>query len=184
MHHQAARSIFWECGADICDVGDPAFEKEAWLSSTLLAFGDCGFTIGEEATVLFCSRDDAPGAQKLPSGPVSPDAAIITSLFIKPARADRGLEPVLLDAAIMNLSEREFPAVEAFGYYSDPDAVAQLIGAKPDAVGLMSVEHLEGAGLEVIEDHPYTPRLRLELPPTHDLLSAAAVEDLLARAFA
>ena len=46
------------------------------------------------------------------------------------------------------------------------------------------METLESAGFRVERDHPITPRLRLELPPAFDLLTAAAVEDLLARALA
>lgn len=183
LHPRARASAFWEyAGA----VADPAFEKEAWLSDVLLSYGECGFTVGEEATVLFCSRDDAPGASKLPTAPVSEDADIITSLFINSARAGRGLEAVLLDAAIMALTERGVGAVEAFGFYGHPDvsAATQYLGTKPALIGLMPFEVLIGAGFEVAADHPVVPRLRLELPPAHDLLSAAAVEDLLAKALA
>ena len=195
IHPQARRSTFWEFAAE--DVADPEFEKEAWFSATLLGFGECGYTVGEEATVLFCGRDDAPGVAKMATGPLSPDAAIITSLFINPARAGRGLEAVLLDSAIMDLMERGASAVEAFGYYTglqspdsataDPvayDMCRHFMGTRPELIGLMTVDVLQAAGFEVVADHPVTPRLRLELPPAHDLLTAAAVEQLLARALA
>ena len=77
IHRQAARSTFWELEASVVD---PAFEKEAWLATTLLSFGQCGFTVGEDATILFCSREDAAGAAKLPTAPISEDAEIITSV--------------------------------------------------------------------------------------------------------
>ncbi|WP_293769481.1 hypothetical protein [uncultured Corynebacterium sp.] len=180
IHRLAARSVFWEMKTT---VADPDFEKEAWLSATLLSFGPCGFTVGDEATVLYCSPDLAQGAAKLPTAPVGSDAAIVTSLFISPARASRGLEAVLLDAAIMDLTSRDFPAVEAFGY-RDRDEAARLLGSKPAFIGLLPVETLESAGFMVIQDHPVTPRLRLDLPPAFDLLTAAAVEDMVARALA
>lgn len=176
----AARSIFWELDTEVTD---PAFEKEAWISAVLLSAGDCGLTVGNEATVFFCPADYAPGASKLPTAPVSQDAALLSSLFVKSHRAARGLEAVLLDAAIMNLSSREFSAVEAFGYRDTKEAEF-LLREKPAFIGLLSVETLESAGFMVVQDHPVTPRLRLDLPPAFDLLSAAAVEDLLAKALA
>ena len=181
IHRQAARSTFWEREASVVD---PAFEKEAWLATTLLSFGQCGFTVGEDATILFCSREDAAGAAKLPTAPISEDAEIITSLFVKAHLMGRGIEAVLVDAAIMHLTNRGSAAVEAFGYYGDPAAAADFLGHKPAYIGLMSYETLRSAGFEVAADHPVLPRLRLELPPEHDMLSAAAAEDLLARALA
>jgi len=181
IHRQAARSTFWELEAA---VSDPVFEKEAWLATTLLSFGQCGFTVGEDATILFCSREDAAGTAKLPTAPISEDAEVITSLFVKAHLAGRGIEAVLIDAAIKHLTNRGSCAVEAFGYYGDPVAAAEFLGHKPDYIGLMAYDTLRSPGFEVAADHPVLPRLRLELPPEHDVLSAAAVEDLLARALA
>lgn len=196
IHPQAARSIFWELdpdsAAEVLASGDPGFEKEAWLTTTLLEYGSCGFSFERSsheravATVLFCSRDDAPGAVQLPTAPVSEDAQVLTSLFIDPGFAGIGLESVLLDAAIMSLVERNAPAVEAFGWRTDFFARADVdellegpIGAvlrSASEIGLLSVSVLESAGFQVIADHPVLPRLRLELPPQHSLLSAAALE--------
>ncbi len=162
IHRLAARSVFWEMGADV----DP-FEKEAWISTTLLSFGDCGFSIGEDATIFFCSPDLARGIAQLPTAPVAPDAAVITSLFSTPAA--RAFAPLLLDAAVMNLTAREFSAVEAFGY-RDYTRAEELLGHKPARIGLLPVDALEGAGFRVVADHPTTPRLRLDLPPVFDLL--------------
>lgn len=202
IHPQAARSIFWELDADaaatVLATSDPAFEKEAWLARTLFDYGSCGFSIARStfnhavATVLFCSRADAPGAAQLPTAPVSADAELLTSLFIDPGFAGVGLEAVLLDAVIMELVGRDVPAIEAFGWRSDffarPDvdfllrgAVGDLVRSAPE-IGLISVSVLEAAGFKVIADHPVLPRLRLDLPPQQDLLSAADVELLLARA--
>lgn len=208
VHPQAARSIFWEvdrAGVDfISRNGDPNFEKEAWLSTTILNYGCCGFSIGSlgdrientpvvprsvVATVLYCSRADAPGCVQLPTAPVSEDAEVITSLFIDLGRTGEGLEAVLLDAAIMELVRKDASAVEAFGWredhVEDPDApmdpMVREITERADEIGLMRVAVLESAGFQVVQDHPVLPRLRLELPPTQVVLSAEAVEQLLAR---
>lgn len=202
IHPQAGRSIFWELDAEaaslVHDSGDPAFEKEAWLTTTLLDYGCCGLSLERStaaravATVLWCSRDAAPGCAQLPTAPVSEDAEVLTSLFIDPGFAGVGLEAVLLDAAIMQLVDADVPAVEAFGwrqdFFSRADVDELLEGPvgsvlrSASEIGLMSVAVLESAGFQVVADHPVLPRLRLELPPQHGLLSVAAVEELLDRA--
>ena len=202
IHPQAGRSIFWELDAEaaslVQDSGDPAFEKEAWLTTTLLDYGCCGLSLERStaaravATVLWCSRDAAPGCAQLPTAPVSEDAEVLTSLFIDPGFAGVGLEAVLLDAAIMQLVDADVPAVEAFGwrqdFFSRADVDELLEGPvgsilrSASEIGLMSVAVLESAGFQVVADHPVLPRLRLELPPQHGLLSVAAVEELLDRA--
>ena len=202
IHPQAARSIFWELDAEaaslVQDSGDPSFEKEAWLTTTLLHYGCCGLSLERStlpravATVLWCSRDDAPGAAQLPTAPVSEDAEVLSSLFIDPGFAGVGLEAVLIDAAIMQLVDRNVPAVEAFGWRQDFFAradvdellegpVGRVLRSAPE-IGLMSVSALESAGFQVVADHPVLPRLRLELPPAHGLLSVAEVEELFDRA--
>lgn len=202
IHPQAGRSIFWELDAEaaslVHDSGDPSFEKEAWLTTTLLDYGCCGLSLERStaaravATVLWCSRDAAPGCAQLPTAPVSEDAEVLTSLFIDPGFAGVGLEAVLLDAAIMQLVDADVPAVEAFGwrqdFFSRADVDELLEGPvgsvlrSASEIGLMSVAVLESAGFQVVADHPVLPRLRLELPPQHGLLSVAAVEELLDRA--
>lgn len=201
LHPQAVRSIFWEVDPSIRGrieaAGGAQFEKEAWLHARLLDYGSCGFTLvfaaeneitsSARATVLFCPPQDAPGAGQIPTAPVSADAQLITSLFLDPRLSGMGLESVLLDSAVMNLTERGYPAVEAFGLRSDiefAETTAEVIAIvdKRADLGLIDVEQLEGAGFQTVRDHPVLPRLRLELPPAHTLLSAADVELLLREA--
>lgn len=206
VHTRAARSVFWELEPQVaeavCRDGDPVFEKEAWLTTTILNYGCCGYSIATRhpddptgagrvlATLLYCGRDAAPGARQLPTAPVSEDAELITSLFIEPQHAQDGMPSVLLDAAIMELVRKDASAVEAFGlredFIEDPDspmdpAVRDIVAQSTD-IGLLGVEVLESAGFEVVSDHPVLPRLRLELPPASSVLTAEAVEQLLAQA--
>lgn len=205
VHPGAARSIFWEIDSatarEIERAGDPGFEKEAWLTTTILNYGCCGYSIATPhpddpglpvkvlATVLYCGRDDAPGSTQLPTAPVSEDAELISSLFIEPEHAGDGMAAVLLDAAIMELVRKDVSAVEAFGlredHHLDPDSpraetVQDIVGRR-EQIGLLPEPVLESAGFEVVRDHPVLPRLRLELPPNSALLTAEAVEQLLAR---
>ena len=203
IHPRAARCLFWEVEPEtrlrIEAHGSEteAFEKKAWLLTRLIDYGSCGFTLSFEetdnfrrparATLLFCSPDDAPGVAPLPTAPVSTDAQLITSLFIDPRLTGMGLESVLLDAAVMDLTERGYAAIEAFGLRSEvefaetTDEVIDVV-VKREKIGLIDVEQLEGAGFKTVRDHPVLPRLRLELPPAHSLLSAADIELLLREA--
>ncbi len=207
IHPQARRSIFWELDPETAErviaKGDPAFEKEAWLTTTLLNYGCCGFSltgrsVGDAlvpravATVLYCGRHDALGVVNMPTAPVSEDAEVLTSLFIDPAYAGRGLEGVLIDAAIMELVDKDVSAVEAFGFREeflakeeDDEALSPALRKILDQsidIGLLGTTTLESAGFKVVSDHPVFPRLRLELPPQQQLLSAVAIEQLLAEA--
>lgn len=194
IHLQAAQSVFWELEPELArrvvQAGDASFEKEIWLSTVLLTFGTCGFSVGfprsevprrARATVLYCSRDDAPGARQLPTAPVSEDAAVVTSLFIDPGFEDMGMEAVLIDAAIMDLLQKGVDAVEAFGWRKESEEPLPMT-EKPEDIGLIDADVLESAGFEVVRDHPVLPRLRLEMPPAQGLLSAEAVEKLLSGA--
>lgn len=195
LHPRAARSVFWECDAETAarveDSGDPFFEKSAWLATTTHEYGCCGFSVAIPSplapvnlekvfgTVLYCSRENAPGAEQLPSGPVSGDAEILTSLFLDPGRAGEGMEAVLLDAAIMELMGKDVSAVEAFGLRVDAAEDPEFAGivARADEIGLIRVPMLESAGFQVIRDHPTLPRLRLEIPPPVDLLARLGISE-------
>lgn len=205
VHPRAARSVFWELEPVAADSvrrdGGAVFEKEAWLTTTILNYGCCGYSIATDfpedpsrsgkvlGTLLYCGRDSAPGSEQLPTAPVSEDTELITSLFLEPQHADDGMSAVLLDAAIMELVRKDASAVEAFGlredFIEDPgfpmSASVRDIVERSGEIGLLSVGVLEAAGFEVIRDHPVLPRLRMELPPTSSVLTAAAVEQLLAR---
>lgn len=194
VHPQARKSVFWEFAPATVAKTDAAFEKEAWLSSTLLEEGICGYNIGYRngtaaiATTIFCDRSSAPGAAALPTAPISEDAAIISSLFIDEVFRGVGMEAALLDAALMELIKRDYPAVEAFGLRADaplPEAgPLRKIVKKRAKIGLIDFEALRSAGFEVVADHPVLPRLRMELPPANRLLSAKAADTLLAEMYA
>lgn len=201
LHPQARRSVFWELAAEAAarveEAGFPDFEKEAWLSSLLYEQGSCGYSIGylnaaprlstpAISTVIYCPREAAPGAAVLPTAPVSPDAVVITSLFIDEVFRGVGMEAVLLDAALVDLIKLEVPAVEAFGL-RDPkitgsigvDPMVRSLVEKKNQIGLIEVAVLESAGFEIISEHPVLPRLRMELPPQDPLMTAMEAQLLL-----
>ncbi|WP_034651292.1 hypothetical protein [Corynebacterium vitaeruminis] len=200
VHPDCAASVFWEldpavAGKVIAD-GSARFEKEAWLATVLLD-GGCGFNLVAAtgaserviASVLHCSPAQAPGAAQLPTAPVSSDSHLLTSLHIDSALAGCGLESVLIDAVVAELMNHNVHAVEAIAYRRDyvgdlSTQTTRLLAIADRAAehGIMGLDLLESAGFKVIQDHPLFPRVRIELPPPHALLTAEAVEQLLSRA--
>ena len=191
LHPQTARSVFWELDplSENYQGIDSQMDKSAWLLALVYEQKTAGFSIVDKrthATLLMCPPSAAPGAVRLPTAPVSADAYCLTSLHIDAAFAGIGWEAVLLDAAVVDLTSRGLPAVEAFGVKADftheLTGICKTIVEHGEQIGLMPVEVLESAGFKIVADHPVIPRLRLELPPEQGLLSEAEIAELLAQA--
>lgn len=196
IHRTTARSVFWELDplGDAFAGTDSEVDKATWLLALAYEQPAVGFSIidpsttaGAHATLLMCPPAAAPGAVRMPTAPFSPDAFCLTSLHIDAAAARTGWEAVLIDAAVASLTQQSFPAVEAFGYrveaVPESEQVSKLtrdIVDKRSSIGVMPVDVLESAGFTVVADHPAIPRLRLELPPAHDLLTEREIAELLA----
>lgn len=193
IHRTAARSVFWELDplGDAFGGTDSDVDKAAWLLSRTYEQPAVGFSIvdpaatsGAHATVLMCPPSAAPGAVRMPTAPFSADAFCLTSLHIDAAVAAIGWEAVLIDAAVASLTQQSIPAVEAFGVRSErPEELTSMcrrLVEQRTLIGLMDVDVLESAGFKVVADHPAIPRLRLELPPAHDLLTEREIAELLA----
>lgn len=193
LHPQAARSVFWELDplSENYQGFESRMDKSAWLLALVDEQKTAGFSIVDKqkkayATVLMCPPSAAPGAVRLPTAPFSADAYCLTSLHIDAGFAGIGWEAVLLDAAVVELTSRGLPAVEAFGmkadYSHDLTGICKTIVDNAGQIGLMPVEVLESAGFTIAADHPVIPRLRLELPPEQGLLSVSEIAELLAQA--
>ncbi|MCK7676143.1 hypothetical protein [Corynebacterium pygosceleis] len=203
MHPAARESVFWELdpatAAEVVDAGSATLEKEAWINRVLLEQGGCGYSIGTAgdaeaiATVLFCAPEHASGVVQLPTAPVSPDAQLLTSLFIERRFGELGVESVLINAVILDLTRRGARAVEAFALRNpgataarrdrgprnpsgDADMDAVAIAARASEIGLPDIGVLEAAGFAVVADHDLLPRLRLSLPGQDLVWSEEAAE--------
>ena len=187
----ARRCVFWEVdpptlGGDI--LPDPEFEKEAWLSMVMLEWGSCGqvaigpsasASLGDEESclgyALYAPPRAVPRAQRFPTGPVSADAVLLTSMGVEPG-SDEGLPELLLSHVVNELVRRGVRALEAFGRTTQ---ATELLGPVPvgpelqpaiDALAECSIEScmidadfLIDVGFTVVAPHRYFPRLRLEL---------------------
>lgn len=166
--------------------GDPAFEKEAWLSATLLEWGSCGRVahVGGElaAFVTYAPPHLVPRSRLYPTSPVSADAVLLMTAAVLPGHRGGGLGRMLVQGAAKDLTRRGVRAVEAFaaaapsGHEDDPGAPRRPDPADEPARGGASLPsarlgggcHVPAAfllevGFEVVRDHPRWPRLRLEL---------------------
>lgn len=197
----ARRCVFWEVDPSTLrgqgDLWDPEFEKEAWLSMVMLEWGSCGQvavqcpdSAGDDADIPEVPAADAaclgyafyappravPRAGLFPSGPVSADAVLLTSLGVETCPEADTMPRNLIAAVVGDLVRRGVRALEAFGHTGevtellDPRAVTPDLKAVVDVLGDCSVDQcvldadlLRDAGFVVVSQHRYFPRLRLEL---------------------
>ena len=196
----ARRCVFWEVdpstlrGAD--HLADAEFEKEAWLSMVLLEWGSCGQlavpTVDDGLLAPPPASVDAPclgyafyappravpRARLFPSGPVSADAVLLTSLGVDAGADGEALTRHLVAAVVGDLVRRGVRALEAFGRTAGVRGLPRHPGVPEELVhavqvlGDCSVEQcvidadfLLDVGFTVVTAHAYFPRLRLELEP-------------------
>lgn len=189
----ARRCVFWEVDPATLRGGDylpdPEFEKEAWLSMVMLEWGSCGQVAARTAVgdsesddeqpclgyVLYAPPRAVPRAQLFPTGPVSADAVMLTSMAIEPGQTDL-LPHSLIGQVVNELVRRGVRALEAFGRTAeatellDPDAVDPEVGPAIEVLGdcsfdqcMIDADFLLDVGFTVVAPHRYFPRLRLEL---------------------
>lgn len=195
----ARRCVYWEVDPAIMNGGDqlsdPEFEKEAWLSMVMLEWGSCGQLAVECATtgpdeapppesdddpclgyVFYAPPRSVPRAGRFPTGPVSADAVLLTTLGVESGQSAEDLSRTLIAGVVNDLVRRGVRALEAFGRTPEATQLSGLESVPPDvrpvveALGDCSVEQcvldadlLTDAGFVVVSHHAYFPRLRLEL---------------------
>jgi hypothetical protein len=196
----ARRCVYWEVDPSTLrgddQLSDPEFEKEAWLSMVMLEWGSCGQlavqcqdsgpTAGDDEVppgdepclgyAFYAPPRAVPRAGVFPTGPVSADAVLLTSLGVESGHGNDGLPRSLIAAVVDDLVRRGVRALEAFGHTAE---VAELLDPRllpPDlrpaveVLGdcsvdqcVLDVDVLQDAGFVVVAPHRYFPRLRLEL---------------------
>ena len=156
------KCVFWELDPVSHDraveAGDTAFEKESWVSATLLEWGSCGKVVYVDSVpagyVMFAPPMYVPRSVAFPTSPVSADAVLLMTGHVLPEFAGGGLGRMLLQAVAKDLTRRGVKAIEAFGdLQHNPDAPACILPA----------DHLRAVGFKTVRPHHRFPRLRLEL---------------------
>jgi hypothetical protein len=195
----ARRCVFWEVDPATLQRGDhladPEFEKEAWLSMVMLEWGSCGqlavacgpdqaeFTAsassGDEPCLgfaFYAPPRAVPRASLFPTGPVSADAVLLTTVGVESGEDAEGLNRALMAAVVGDLVRRGVHALEAFGRTAevadliDPLKVTPELRSAIQVLGDCSVDgcvidadFLSDVGFEIVSPHRYFPRMRLEL---------------------
>lgn len=195
LPRHARRCVFWEVDPQTLDgkqLPDPEFEKEAWLSMVMLEWGSCGQVATPASApaspgvagdaddhclgyVLYAPPRAVPRAQRFPTGPVSADAVLLTSMGVE-AGQSAGLSEQLISHVVSELVRRGVRALEAFGRTEDVTELLDPAGVDPQlrpaiaALGdcsfdecMIDANFLLGVGFTIVAPHRYFPRLRLEL---------------------
>ncbi|WP_295643766.1 hypothetical protein [uncultured Corynebacterium sp.] len=133
---EAAKDLFWQTACLREDIKqqehDPVFAKQIWMQNAHLTWGICGYTAFVDngdassnpvpaATVFFAPTSYLPGVEKLPSGPVSADAILLSTVHLSDAYMGLYLEHQLIDTVIAEASRRGVKAIEAFARAEDFD---------------------------------------------------------------
>ncbi|HET9655195.1 MAG TPA: GNAT family N-acetyltransferase [Kineosporiaceae bacterium] len=147
------------------EVGDTAFEKEAWVSATLLEWGSCGRIayVDDDAAgfVLYAPPAFVPRSMAFPTSPVSGDAVLLMAARIRPEHRGGGLARMLVQGAAKDLTRRGVRAIEAFGL------AAAAAAAEPEesesSACLVPADFLLSVGFKTVRQHHRYPRLRLDL---------------------
>jgi GNAT superfamily N-acetyltransferase len=163
------KCIVWEldpvAARRAAEAGDTAFEKEAWVSATLLEWGSCGRIayVDEHPAgfVLYAPPAFVPRSLAFPTSPVSADAVLLMTARVLPEYTGGGLARMLIQAAAKDLTRRGVKAVEAFGLGTGPAAVEAP--GEPVGTCLVPADLLLAVGFKTVRHHQRYPRLRLEL---------------------
>lgn len=160
LPRRCRRCVFWELDpvarARAEEAGDTAFEKEAWVSATLLEWGGCGKIVYVDGVpagyVLFAPPAYVPRSVAFPTSPVSADAVLLMTAHVLEEFSGSGIGRMLVQSVAKDLVRRGVRAIEAFGDLRDEPLQCVLPAG-----------HLLAVGFKTVRPHPRWPRLRLEL---------------------
>jgi predicted N-acetyltransferase YhbS len=154
--------LFWELDAVSrarLDDDEAAGEKEAWVSWVLREWGSCGriaMVDGEPVGhAIYAPAAFVPGVAGIPTAPTSPDAIVLTTVWVAPEARRGGIGRLLVQGMARDLVSRGHGAVEAFG-----DTRGRAAGC------VMPAEFLGRVGFKTQRAHITTPRMRMELRST------------------
>lgn len=160
--------VHWELSSVAGDAsvrnGDATFDKELWMSRTLLDWGSCGRVVQVDgalaAFVTYAPPAFVPRSTGFPTSPVSADAVLLMTAAVLPEHRGAGLGRMLVQGAAKDLTRRGVRAIEAFA--STGGGATAPVGRLEGSCHVPA-EYLHAVGFETVRDHPRWPRLRLEL---------------------
>lgn len=151
--------LFWSLGPvdrARLEPGEHAGEREAWLSWVMREWGSCGRVALVDGEVvghaIYAPAAYLPGVAAMPTAPPSPDAVVLTTVWVAPEARGGGIGRLLVQGMARDLVTRGHGAVEAFG-----DTRGRSAGC------VMPAEFLGCVGFKTQRAHVTTPRMRMEL---------------------
>jgi len=154
--------VFWELDpVRRGRVDEPAAEKEAWMSEVLRDWGSCGRVVMVDdhpvGYVIYAPPAYLPGAGAFPTAPISPDAVLLSAVYVAPEARGGGLGRMLVQGMASDLIQRGgIAAVEAFGDTRGPGRPGARTCVTP-------VDYLTSVGFKTQRAHAVTPRMRMDL---------------------
>lgn len=141
-----------------------AAEKEAWVSHVLREWGSCGrVALVDERPVgyaIYAPPVFLPGAGGFPTAPVSPDAVLLSTVWVDPEHTGGGLGRMLVQGMARDLVKRGgIAAVEAFGDTRGPGRLGPLTAR----ACVVPADFLGSVGFKTHRPHATTPRMRMDL---------------------
>lgn len=156
--------VYWEldpaAGERAREAGSTDLEKEAWVSDTLLEWGNCGNIVYVDDVpagfVLFAPPAYVPRSVAFPTSPASPDSVLLMTARLLPEFTGGGLGRMLVQAAVRDVARRGIKAIEAFGSHESP-------GTDGTYSCVIPADYLLAVGFKTVRPHPRFPRLRLDV---------------------
>ncbi|MFT4085046.1 MAG: GNAT family N-acetyltransferase [Nocardioides sp.] len=161
--------LFWELDPvrhRRLEPADSEAEKEAWISQVLREWGSCGRVAVVDGTpvgfLTYAPPRYLPRAASYPTAPVSPDAVLLTTVWIDPRHAGGGLGRMLVQSMARDLLTRRDGTVRAVEAFGDVGPLSGIHGRRCAA----PADFLARVGFKTHRPHPTAPRLRMELKQT------------------
>ena len=151
--------LFWSTDPvtrDRVAEGEEAATRDAWLSWVLREWGSAGRVALFDGEVvghaIYAPPVFLPGAAGIPTAPPSPDAVLLSTVYVEPSARHAGVGRLLVQGMARDLVQRDIAAVEAFG-----DTRGRSTGC------VMPAEFLGRVGFKTQRAHVTTPRMRMDL---------------------
>lgn len=171
---QCRSCLFWQLDpvrrAQV-PVTDREGTKDAWLTDVLRDWGSCGrVALVDDRPVgwaIYAPSALLPGADAFPTAPVSADAVLLTTVYVRPADRGGGLGRMLIQGMARDLLTRHgsgarVPAVEAFGDTRGGGRCPGNTASSAVTAGIPA-EFLGSVGFRTQRAHPTSPRMRMDL---------------------
>jgi len=155
-----AQCLFWELDpvrrSRVCNA-EAASEKQTWVSTVLREWGSCGrVAVVDGVTVgylIYAPATFVPGIDSFPTAPVSPDAVVMTTVYVDPAYTGGGIGRLLIQGMARDLIRRGgIRAVETF---------ADTRGRRGHC--MVPAEFCSRVGFKTQRAHSTSPRMRMDL---------------------